>query len=282
MNPAERLPSLFLSHGSPMMALEPSPARNFLAGLGPLLPRPHAILVVSAHHDAAYQGGRATVTASPAPPTIHDFGGFPDELFAMRYPAPGDPALAARVAELTNNFVIPAAGGMAGETFHVTADAARGLDHGAWVPLSLIYPAADIPVVQLSIASNASPEWHFALGQALAPLRDEGVLIVGSGSITHNLRAIFSARLPIDAPAPAWVTDFTGWVAGRMAEGAVDDVLHAVERAPHGRDNHPTPDHILPLFVAMGAGGAPFGARRLHASATYGLLAMDAYAFGAG
>ncbi|MCA0210851.1 MAG: dioxygenase [Proteobacteria bacterium] len=263
-----RLPSLFLSHGSPMMALEPSPARTFLAGLGAKLPRPRAILVVSAHHDAAFEGGRATVTASPAPPTIHDFGGFPDELFAMRYPAPGDPALANRVVAL-----------LAGHGLDITADTTRGLDHGAWVPLSLIYPQADIPVVQLSIASNASPEWHYALGQALAPLRDEGVLIVGSGSITHNLRAYFTARPPIDAPAPAWVSDFTDWVAGRMAASAVDDILHSVERAPHGRDNHPTPDHILPLFVAMGAGGTPLKAERLHASTTYAVLAMDVYAF---
>jgi 4,5-DOPA dioxygenase extradiol len=268
-----RLPSLFVSHGSPMMALEPSPARDFLAGLGALLPRPRAIIVVSAHHDAAFQGGRATVTASPAPPTIHDFGGFPDELFAMRYPAPGDPALAARIVALL---------GAHGLT--VTADPDRGLDHGAWVPLSLTYPDADIPVVQLSIASDAPPEWHFALGRALAPLRDEGVLIVGSGSITHNLRALFSSRLPIDASAPAWVTSFTDWVAERMAAGAIDDVLHAVERAPHGKDNHPTMDHILPLFVTMGAGAngddMPFAAERLHASTTYGLLGMDVYSFG--
>lgn len=268
-----RLPSLFVSHGSPMMALEPSPARDFLAGLGALLPRPRAILVVSAHHDAAYQGGRATVTASPAPPTIHDFGGFPDELFAMRYPAPGDPVLAARIVALLGAHGLTA-----------TADPDRGLDHGAWVPLSLTYPDADIPVVQLSIASDAPPEWHFALGRALAPLRDEGVLIVGSGSITHNLRALFSSRLPIDASAPAWVTSFTDWVAERMAAGAIDDVLHAVERAPHGKDNHPTMDHILPLFVAMGAGAngddMPFAAERLHASTTYGLLGMDVYSFG--
>lgn len=262
------LPSLFLSHGSPMMALEPSPARDFLAGLGLVLPRPRAILVVSAHHDAAYQGGKATVTTSLAPPTIHDFGGFPDELFAMRYPAPGDPDLAQRIVGL-----------LAERGLTVTADPDRGLDHGAWVPLSLIYPNADIPVVQLSIASNASPEWHFALGRALTPLRDDGVLIIGSGSITHNLRALFSARLPIDAPAAPWVTGFTDWIADRMAAGAVDDVLHSVERAPHGADNHPTPDHVLPLYVAMGAGGTPLRAERLHHSTTYGLLAMDVYAF---
>ena len=189
----------------------------------------------------------------------------------MRYPAPGDPALAARIVDL-----------LGGHGLSVTADPTRGLDHGAWVPLSLAYPAADIPVVQLSIASNASPEWHYTLGQALTPLRDEGVLIVGSGSITHNLRAYFTTRPPIDAPAPAWVSDFTDWVAERFAAGAIDDVLHAVERAPHGKDNHPTPDHILPLFVAMGAGAEAGGldAERLHDSTTYAVLAMDVYAFG--
>ena len=269
----KRLPSLFVSHGSPMMALEPSPARDFLSGLGARLPRPRAILVLSAHHDAAHEGGHITVTASPKPPTIHDFGGFPQALFDMRYPAPGDPALARRIVDL-----------FADHGLAVAADADRGLDHGAWVPLSLIYPDADIPVVQLSVASGAPPEWHYALGRALAPLRDDGVLIIGSGSMTHNLRAFRSARPPIDAPAPEWVTGFTDWVAERFAAGAVDDVLHAVERAPHGRDNHPTPDHILPLFAAMGAGTDADGlhAARLHDSITYAILAMDVYAFGEG
>ncbi len=265
-----RLPALFLSHGSPMLSLEPSPARDFLAGLGDQLPRPRAVLIVSAHHDAAYEAGRVTVTASPAPPTIHDFGGFPDALYAMQYPAPGDPVLAARIAAL-----------LGAKGLDVALDPARGLDHGAWIPLSLVYPDADIPVVQLSIASHAAPEWHYALGKALAPLRDEGVLIAGSGSMTHNLRALFAARPAVDAPAPPWVTGFADWVAERLSTGAVDDVLHAVERAPHGKDNHPTMDHILPLFVAMGAGGTPLEARRLHASTTYGLLAMDVYSFGA-
>jgi 4,5-DOPA dioxygenase extradiol len=151
--------------------------------------------------------------------------------------------------------------------------------------LTLAYPAADVPVVQVAIFSGQSPEWHYALGQALAPLRDEGVLIIGSGSMTHNLRAFATARPAIDTPAPPWVSAFADWMAERIAAGATDDVLHAVERAPHGRDNHPTMDHILPLFVAMGAGrgagsgGGPLQAERLHASVTYAILAMDAYAF---
>jgi 4,5-DOPA dioxygenase extradiol len=266
------LPALFVSHGSPMMALEESAARDFLSQLGQDIARPKAILVISAHHDAAFEGGHITITSSPTPSTVHDFGGFPAELFAMRYPAPGDPALADDVAALLN-----AAG------FDARLDAARGLDHGAWVPLSLAYPAADIPVVQLSIFSGQSPEWHHALGAAIAPLRDAGILIIGSGSMTHNLRALFSARPQIDAPPAPGVTDFTDWMADRMASGATDDVLHAVERGPHGRFHHPTMDHILPLFVAMGAASgasANLMAKRLHASVTYSLLAMDVYAFG--
>lgn len=264
------LPALFVSHGSPMMALEPSAARDFMTSLAHRFERPRAILVISAHHDAAHEGGHVTVTASATPPTIHDFGGFPPALYAMRYPAPGDPALAERVATLL------ATGG-----FDARLDPSRGLDHGAWVPLSLAYPAADVPVVQLAIFSGQSPEWHHALGQALAPLRDEAVLIIGSGSMTHNLRAFATARPTIDTPAPPWVSAFAEWVAARMAAGDAPEVLHAVELAPHGQDNHPTMDHILPLFVAMGAGSGdgPLRAERLHDSVTYAILAMDAYAF---
>lgn len=265
------MPSLFISHGSPMMALEPSAARDFLGSLGKALPRPRAILVISAHHDADGTGGRAAITSSAAPPTVHDFGNFPQALFDMRYPAPGDPDLAARVQNL-----------LAQHGLEVEADPARGLDHGAWVPLSLVYPQADIPVVQLSLTSSASPEWHYALGQALASLREDDILIIGSGSMTHNLRAIFSADLPLDAPAPDWVTEFTDWAAEKVAEDAVEDLLHMVDRAPYGQQNHPTMEHILPFHVAMGAGsmGGALHARRLHDSVTYGMLAMDVYAFG--
>lgn len=265
------LPSLFISHGSPMLALEPGDARDFLSSLGGTLPRPKSILVVSAHHDADWTGGQATVTSAAQPETVHDFGNFPQALFDMRYPAPGDPDLAARVQHL-----LAQAGG------DVAADSQRGLDHGAWVPLSLVYPDADIPVVQLSIHSSAAPEWHYALGQALAPLRNEGVLIIGSGSITHNLRALFTADMPVDAPSHAAVAPFTDWVADRAARDAIDDLLHMVERAPYGREHHPTMDHILPFHVAMGAGveNGALRAKRLHHSSTYGLLAMDIYAFG--
>lgn len=245
-----------------MIMFEPSPSRDFLAGLGTALERPRAILIISAHHDM----GGAVVTGSAAPPTIHDFGGFPQALFDLRYPAPGDPTLAREIADM-----------LAGAGIETAVDPDRGLDHGAWVPLMLGWPDADIPIVQLSISSRHPPEWHYRLGQLLAPLRDRGVLIVGSGSLTHNLRAVFQDRRGHDAETPAWTAAFADWVKDRFDAGDTDAVLHAVDRAPHGRDNHPTPDHILPLFVAMGAGGDT--AERLHHSYTYGVLSMDSYAF---
>ncbi len=259
-----RQPALFVSHGSPMMALEPSPARDFLRGFGAELVRPDAIVMVSAHYDEP----RVMITSGAAPPTIHDFGGFPEELYRMRYPAPGDPALAARIGGMLAAAGMPA-----------VLDPSRGLDHGAWVPLTLLYPDADVPVIQVSIDSNKPPEWHAALGAALAPLRDENILIIGSGSMTHDLRSFFTLRPSITSAPPEWVTDFADWIDDRLTAGDADAVLHALDRAPFGRKNHPTPDHILPLFAAMGAGSTPMQARAIHRSTTYGILAMDAYAF---
>lgn len=261
-NAMVRQPALFVSHGSPMIMFEPSPARDFLAGLAGQVERPDAILMISAHHDMA----EAVVTAGQQLATIHDFGGFPQKLFDLQYPARGNPELANEVAQL-----------VAGAGHRVFLDPSRGLDHGAWVPLMLGWPDADIPVVQLSISSAHPPEWHHRIGQAIAPLRDRNVLIMGSGSLTHNLRAIFVEGRDHDAVVPDWVSDFANWVCDRLAAGETRLVLEAVERAPHGHENHPTMDHILPLFTAMGAGGDR--ARRLHHSYTYGVLAMDAYRF---
>lgn len=247
-----------------MILVEPSPARDFLRGLGGRFGRPAAIVVVSAHHDTA----GTMVTAVERPATIHDFGGFPPELHAAEYPARGDPALAAEIVALLG------AGGMP-----ATTDPARGLDHGAWVPLMLGWPDADVPVVQLSIGSRQPPERHYRIGALLGSLRARDVLIVGSGSLTHNLRAIFAEGRGHDAPVDPRAAAFAEWVAARMAAGDRSAVLDAVEQAPHGRWNHPTPDHILPLFAAMGAAGPALRAERLHHSFTYGVLAMDAYAF---
>lgn len=257
-------PALFVSHGSPMIMIEPSPARDFLRGLGGWLERPDAIVVVSAHHDTP----ETVVTAVERPATIHDFGGFPPELHAMQYPARGDPALAGEIAALLE------AGGAS-----VTLDPARGLDHGAWVPLMLAWPQADIPVVQLSISSRHPPEWHHRVGSLIAPLRERNVLVIGSGSLTHNLRAIFAEGRHHDAPVDPRAAEFADWIGAAMHAGDRDRVLDALELAPHGHWNHPTPDHILPLFAAMGAAGPKLDAERLHHSFTYGVLAMDAYAF---
>jgi len=171
----ERMPTLFLSHGSPMLAIEDSPTGRFLDGLGDSLPRPRAIVVASAH----YLAGAPRIGANPSPATHHDFGGFPAPLYAIQYPATGDPALAAAIAKLLGNTGIPA-----------TIDPQQRLDHGVWVPLRRMYPQADIPVVPLSIQPDTDAQAHYRLGQALAPLRDQGVLIIGSGGYSHNLGAL--------------------------------------------------------------------------------------------
>ena len=256
-------PTIFLSHGSPMLALQDSPARRFLQGLGASLGRPQSILVVSAHWESA---GAPALSLAPQPGTIHDFGGFPRALFEMRYPAPGAPALAQRAAAL-----LEAAGLRAG------LSPERGLDHGAWVPLSLMYPQADIPVTQLSVLRDRGPLEHERLGLAIAALRQEGVLVIGSGSLTHNLYEIRGQG--VDAPAPHWVSEFEAWMQARLEGSEREALLGYRALAPFAEKNHPTDEHLLPLFVAMGAAGAQARATRLHASVEHGVLAMDAYAF---
>jgi 4,5-DOPA dioxygenase extradiol len=257
------LPTLFVSHGSPMLALRDSPARRFLQGLGKSLERPQAILVVSAHWETR---GNPAVSLAPRPATIHDFGGFPRALFEIQYAAPGAPDAAERAAALLEAHGIP-----------VGRSTQRGLDHGAWVPLSLMYPEADIPVTQLSLVHGAGPADHERLGHALAALRGEGVLVIGSGSLTHNLYE-FSGR-EIDAPAPPWVREFEAWMNARLESGERAALLDYRRAAPSAARNHPTEEHLLPLFVAMGAAGPDARATRLHASVEHGVLAMDVYAF---
>ena len=258
-----RLPSLFVSHGSPMLALEDSPARRFLQDLGRNLPRPKAIVVVSAHWET--MGGVAVSLASH-PETIHDFGGFPEALSDIQYPAPGAPEQALRAATLLEQ---------AG--FAVGRAPSRGLDHGAWVPLSLMYPEADIPVAQVSLPRALTTAEYRRMGRALAGLREDGVLIIGSGSLTHNLSEFRGG--PIAAPVPSWVSDFAQWMHGRLAERQFDQLLDYRNQAPFAVRNHPTEEHLLPLFVAMGAAGEAPIAESLHASYQYRVLAMDMIAF---
>ena len=256
------LPSLFLSHGAPTLPLTDTPARTFLSQLGATLERPKAILVVSAHWETA----QPAVNAVERNETIHDFGGFPRALYEMRYPAPGSASVAARVAELLG------AAGLATET-----DAKRGLDHGAWVPLLLMVPQADIPVLQLSVQPHLGPEHHLRVGRALAPLRDEGVLIIGSGSFTHDLSE-FRGHDAND-PAPAWVNSFADWIHEALIADKTAALLDYRRQAPFAAKNHPTEEHLLPLYVALGAAGEGAQAERLHASSTYSVLRMDVYAF---
>jgi 4,5-DOPA dioxygenase extradiol len=256
-------PSLFVSHGSPMLALDDGPARRFLTALGPRLGRPDGIVVVSAHFEERVP----TVTSAAHPETIHDFGGFPAALYEMTYPAPGSPELADAVRRA-----------LAASGIESHADETRGLDHGAWVPLTLMFPKADVPVVQLSISPGRDPAWHYALGEALRPLRERNILILGSGSITHNLREL--ARPRPDAPATPWAEGFTEWVHANVAAHNTADLLHYEELAPEAARAHPSDDHFLPFFAALGA-AADEPAARLHHSFTYGSLGMDVYAFGA-
>ncbi len=257
------LPSLFLSHGAPVLPLTDAPARSFLAGLGGVLDQPKAILVASAHWTTT----QPAVNAVEWNDTIHDFYGFPRPLYDLRYPAPGSPALAGRVAGL-----LEAAG------FDCATDDRRGLDHGAWVPLLLMYPKADIPVLQLSVQPRLGPAHHVRLGQALASLGQDGVLIIGSGGLTHDL---FEFRgQDVNDPAPAWVDDFADWFHVALNEQRIDDLVNYRRLAPHARKNHPTEERLLPLYVALGAGGAHGSCERLHASTTHSILRMDVYAFG--
>jgi 4,5-DOPA dioxygenase extradiol len=260
------MPVLFLSHGAPTLPLEPGETGAVWKKLGARLPRPSSILVVSAHWETHIP----TLSLAVEPETIHDFSGFPAELYRLQYPAPGAPQMAKSAAQLLQQAEIP-----------VQLDDSHGLDHGAWVPLSIMFPQADIPVAQLSLQPERDPAWHLALGRALRPLREQGVLIVGSGAITHNLRAVFTH--PQDEPAPAWVTEFCDWIAVRIKEGDLGALSAYRELAPHAERNHPSDEHLLPLFVALGAASKVDDAQHLNRVMTFGLLAMDAWLFdGAG
>ena len=254
-------PVLFVSHGAPMLAVEPGLAGKRLAELGRELPRPDAIVIFSAHWMTRDE---VSVTASAAPSTIHDFGGFPDALYQIQYPAPGAPALAAQIVDM-----LAAAGWKSG----LNAD--RGLDHGAWVPLLYLAPEADIPVVQVSMPVSLDTRSAWQLGQALKPLRDMNVLIVASGSLTHNLYE-FRGATPHGAQ---YVKDFAAWTAKTLASGNLDQLLDYKQYAPSAQRAHPTDEHYLPLFIALGAVGQDYATRVLEGGVTYGVLAMDSYLF---
>jgi 4,5-DOPA dioxygenase extradiol len=265
------LPPLFVSHGSPMIALEPGAAGAFLQRLGPALDaafgRPKAILALSAHTLTR----EPVMLAAPRHEAVYDFGGFDERLYRMRYDAPGAPQIAERVA------VLLAAAGL---PVHRTEDS--GLDHGIWTALKYLYPDADVPVLPLGWSPRATPAELFALGQALAPLAGVGVLIFATGSITHNLRRVAAAGMhrqstPPEAPDSA---AFRRWFAERSAARDWSALFDYRAQAPHAVEMHPSDEHLLPWYIAAGAGGREAAPQRLHQSVTHGVLGMDAYAFG--
>jgi 4,5-DOPA dioxygenase extradiol len=268
MDVAAQVP-VFLSHGSPMTALEPGAAGAFMQRLGPAIDaafgRPRAIVAVSAHTLA-----RAPVLlAGPRHAAVYDFGGFDERLHTLRYDAPGAPALAAEVAAL-----LQAAG------IGVQLAEQGGLDHGIWTPLRYLWPQADVPVLPLAFVPSWSPQRLFEFGAALAPLAEQGMLVMASGSITHNLQRVFAAGLhDVDRPPTPESSAFRDWFRQRGEAADWASLFAYRKTAPHAVLMHPSDEHLLPFFVAAGAAGLQ-PAMRLHAGVTHGDLGMDAYAFG--
>ena len=259
-----RLPSLFVSHGAPTFALEAGLAGPRLTALGRSLSRPEAVLVISPH----WMTPTPHVSTSTQPETIHDFGGFDPALYRIRYPAHGHAVLAQRTIERLN---------IAG--WSAQADEQRGLDHGAWVPLVHLFPQADIPVFQVSLPSRLDAERAWAFGRSLAPLADEGVLIVGSGSLTHNLYEFRSGH----GHNESYVATFAAWVREAVENRDSARLLRTLDDAPESLRAHPTPEHFWPLLVAAGAADTDTGllpTTVIEGGIAHGVLAMDSYAFG--
>lgn len=258
--------SLFISHGSPDLVLHDTAARQFLERAATQFERPKGIIVASAHFETA----RPTLVSDPNPPMIYDFGAFDPRLFEMVYPAPGAPELAQEAANLITRAGMDCA-----------LDDKRGYDHGTWVPLSLLYKDADIPIVQLSVQRHMSAEHHFRLGQALRPLVDKEILVIGSGAITHNLEELFGPqglKYKRTDNEIEWARLFADWISVQVENGDIEALLSYEELAPFARENHPTSEHFLPLMVALGAASTGEG-KRLHKSTEFAILAMDAFAF---
>jgi len=262
------LPVLFISHGSPEIAVKPTAAHDALRAFGRTLDKPVAILCISAH----WETQQPAVAINPAPATIYDFAPqFDARLRDITYRAAGAPQIAHRAADLITERT----------GLEVWRDDQRGRDHGVWTPLHLLFPDQDVPVSQLSIQPHQGPQHHYEMGRALAPLRSEDVLIVASGALTHNLSA-FRGR-PVDAAQEPWVLAFRDWMYATLTGGRTEALLDYRAQAPNAVDNHPEDEHLLPIFCAVGAGmtgGASGTVARWHASVEYGVIAMDCYRFG--
>ena len=256
-----RAPVFFISHGAPTFALEPGKLGARLNGLGKGLSGIEAILVVSPH----WQTGGVKVMADKSPATLHDFGGFPRPLYDLQYPARGHAQFAVEATRL-----------LADAGFEASLEAGRGLDHGAWVPLLHLLPAADIPVFQVSMPHDLDATGALRLGRALAPLRQRGVLILGSGSMTHNLHEFRQSA----TGETSYIREFAAWVRQAVLADAADTLADYRRRAPHAGRAHPTEEHFLPLLVAIGANEGKGTARIIADETTYGVLSMESYAWG--
>ena len=257
-----KLPTLFVPHGAPTFALSPGAAGAAMEEIAQRIGKPKAVLIVSAHWDTEVP----TLGVVPRPETIHDYYGFPQPLYAIRYPAPGAVPLAMDARMLLEE-----------SGFDVALDPRRGLDHGAWIPLRLMFPDATVPVLTLSVQGHLGPAHHYRVGQALAPLREAGVLIVGSGNLTHNLGHFHQLRGA--AQAPDYVTAFQDWISRQLGAGDINALLAYRALAPGAVQAHPTDEHLLPFYVALGAAGSEFATEAVYSGIEHNMLAMDSYAF---
>lgn len=251
------IPAIFISHGAPSLVLDDGPTQRFFRKFGEEMDRPRAIICVSAH----WETKQVTVGLAEAPEMIYDFFGFPQPLYDVKYGAPGDPKLGAMIIQA-----------LADEGLNAVGDPSRGFDHGVWSPLVLMFPHAGIPVVPVSVQPALSAKHHASMGRALRKFREEGVLVMGSGSATHNLAEL--GRRPL----PPHAEQFEQWLCDSIVEGRTDDLIAWETHAPQARRNHPTPEHLLPLFAPLGAAADPRG-RIVHRGFEFGSLSMDAFAW---
>lgn len=252
-------PAIFLSHGTPQIILDTTPAHDFLVELGQTLSKPSAIIVFSAH----WETHGLKIMATESPKTIYDFGGFDPVLYTMTYPAQGAPELAQKIQNMLRDKEIDSA-----------IDTLRGLDHGAWIPLKLMCPDANIPVLQISIPRGISPEEISKIGRLLSILRRENILFIGSGSFTHNLYEFRGQA--VDGPPAPWAKIFADWMTDKLSRGDTKALLDYRNEAPNAVENHPTEEHLLPLFAMLGAGNMT-PPKHIHSSYNHAILAMDAF-----
>ena len=256
-------PTLFLSHGAPTLGLEDNATTRFFSAWPGQFPMPRAVIVVSAHWDT---GQSISVTAWERMPVIHDFHGFPDALYRLEYPAPGSLDLAQRVAEILTEGDFPP----------LTLEKSRGLDHGSWVPLRLMYPTAELPVLQLSLPVMWGAQRLYELGRALARLSDDGVMLLASGGAVHNLSTVDREA---NGKVAGWAATFEDWLQENLLAWNAEHLFNYRRMAPHGAQAHPTEEHLLPLFVAMGAGDTARKPTIVHEGFMYGSLSMLAVQF---